>query len=154
MNADFAHASHLPRRHDGYLLVRAGALLFGASLLNGFVIEAARLPRLALSAHLVGLFGAAFLFALAGVWPHLAFGPRASRIGIALAIYGFFVGWVLYLTAAVTGAAGLFPMAGAGTRGTPFAETMMSTALLTVALALFGLAALLWRHARVSRSVS
>ena len=128
--------------------------MFGASLLNGFVIEAARLPRLALSAHLVGLFGAAFLFALAGVWPHLAFGPPASRIGIALAIYGFFVGWVLYLTAAVTGAAGLFPMAGAGTRGTPFTETMMSTALLTVALALFGLAALLWRHARVSRSVS
>ena len=39
---------------DGCLLLRAGVLLFGASLLNGFVIQATRLPRLAVSAHLVG----------------------------------------------------------------------------------------------------
>lgn len=143
MNADSAH-----------LLLRAGALLFGASLLNGFVIQATRLPRLALSAHLVGLFGAAFLFALAGVWTHLPLAPRTSRIAVALAIYGFVVGWLLYLTAAATGAAGLFPLAGDGARGTAAVEAMMSIALLTVAVALFGLAAVLWRHARVSRFLS
>lgn len=157
MNADFAHSAPQPsptRRNDAYYLLRAGALLFGASLLNGFVIQATRLPRLALSAHLVGLFGAAFLFALAGVWPHLSIVPRTSRFGVVLAIYGFVVGWLLYLTAAATGAAGLFPMAGDGARGTAVVEAMMSTALLTVAGALFGLAAVLWRHARVSRSVS
>jgi len=139
---------------DGYLLLRTGVLLFGASLLNGFVIQATRLPRLALSAHLVGLFGAGFLFALAGVWTHLPLAPRTSRIGVALAIYGFVVGWLLYLTAAATGAAGLFPMAGEGARGTAVVEAMMSTALVTVAVALFGLAAVLWRHARLSRSLS
>ena len=129
-------------------LARAGALLFVASLLNGFVIQAIRLPRLALSAHLVGLFGAAFLFALAGLWPHLGFGQRGSRVGVALAIYGFVAGWLVYLTAAVTGTAGLFPMAGDGARGTPLVEAMMSAALLTVAIALLALAAILWRAAR------
>lgn len=129
-------------------LARAGALLFVASLLNGFAIQAIRLPRLALSAHLVGLFGAAFLFALAELWPHLDFSLRSSRVGAALAIYGFVTGWLVYLTAAVTGAAGLFPMAGAGARGTPLVEAMMSAALLTVAVALLALAATLWRVAR------
>jgi hydroxylaminobenzene mutase len=135
-------------------LARAGALLFVTSLLNGFVIQAIRLPRLALSAHLVGLLGAAFLFALAGLWPHLGFGPRGSRVGVALAIYGFVMGWLVYLMAAVTGAAGLFPMAGAGARGTPLAEAMMSAMLLTVAVALFALSAMVWRAARRARSAS
>ena len=152
MNADSAHgapANSPPRLEDARRLVRAGALLFGASLLNGFLIQATRLPRLALSAHLVGLFGAAFLFALAGLWPHLAFGLRSSRVGVALAIYGFIVGWLLYLTAAMTGVAGLFRMAGAGARGTPLVEATMSAAFLTVAVALFTLVVMVWRHARL-----
>lgn len=155
MNADHVPvAPHPPPAHhdDAERLLRAGAVLFGASLLNGFAIQAARLPRLALSAHLVGLFGAAFLMALAPVWTRLRLPPRTSRIGTVLAIYGFFAGWLLYLTAAVTGAAGLFPMAGAGERGTRAVEAVMSAALLTIALALFALAAMVWRHARGSRS--
>jgi hypothetical protein len=97
--------------------------------------------------------GAAFLFGLARVWPHLTFGLHGSRIGVALAIYGFVLGWVLYFTAGVTGVAGLSPMAGAGARGAPFVETMMSAALLSVAVALLTLVGMVWRHARVSRSV-
>jgi hydroxylaminobenzene mutase len=157
MNADPALAGPRPSspgvdaaRH----LARAGALLFVASLLNGFVIQSIQLPRLALSAHLVGLFGAAFLFALAGLWPHLGFGLRGSRVGVALAVYGTVTGWLVYLTAAVTGTAGLFPMAGAGARGTPVVEAMMSATLLTVAVALFALSAMVWRAARRARSAS
>lgn len=151
MNADPALAESSPSsggvdaaRH----LARAGALLFVASLLNGFVIQEIRLPQLALSAHLVGLFGAAFLFALAGLWPRLGFGLRGSRIAVALAIYGFVMGWLVYLTAAVTGSAGLFRMAGGGARGMPLVEAMMSAGLMTVAVALFALSAMVWRAAR------
>jgi hydroxylaminobenzene mutase len=153
MNADSVHAAPAlssTRLDDARHLARAGAFLLGVSLLNGFLIHATRLPRLALSAHLVGLLGAALLFAFAALWPHLAFGVRWSRIGAALAIYGFVIGWLLYLTAAVTGVAGLFPMAGAGAHGSPLAERIMSVALLTVAIALFTLLIIVWRHARVA----
>lgn len=125
--------------------------MFAASLLNGFVIQATRLPRPALSAHLVGRFGVAFVFALAGVWPHLGVGLRATRSGVALAIYGVVVGRLLYLTAAVTGAAGVFPMGGAGARGTQLVEATMSVALLTVAVALFAVVAMVWRHGARSK---
>jgi hydroxylaminobenzene mutase len=132
---------------DASRLVTAAACLFGASLLNGFAIEATRLPRLALSAHLVGLIGSALLVGLGGIWPRLAFPSLVSRVAAALAIYGFVAGWLLYLTAAVTGAAGLFPLAGGGARGSALVEGLMSTAFLTVALALFALVGLIVRHA-------
>lgn len=157
MNAASARTGPTPSSSSGDVarhLARAGALLFVASLLNGFVIHAIRLPRLALSAHLVGLFGAAFLLALAGLWPHLGFRLRGSRVGAALAIYGFVTGWFVYLTAAVTGTAGLFPMAGAGSRGTPLVEAMLSVTLLTVAVALLALSAIVWRAARRARPAS
>ena len=44
----------------GRMLARAGVLLFLASLVNGVLIQALALPRLALSAHLFGLIGASF----------------------------------------------------------------------------------------------
>jgi (hydroxyamino)benzene mutase len=132
---------------DATLLIRTGACLFGVSLLNGFVIEATPLPRLALSAHLVGLMGAAFLFGFGAVWPQLTFRPRTSRVAALLAVYGFAAGWVVYLAAAVTGVAGLFPMAGGAVRGPAPLEMLMSVALLTVALALFALVILVFRHA-------
>lgn len=133
---------------DGALLIRAGACLLGFSLLNGFAIEAIHLPRLALSAHLVGLMGAVFLVGLGAAWPQLSFGPRSSRVACLLAIYGFAAGWLIYLAAAITGAAGLFPMAGGGARGSEPIEMLMSVALLTVALALFALVILVFRNAR------
>jgi hypothetical protein len=41
-------------------------------------------------------------------------------------------------------------MAGAGAHGSPLAERIMSVALLTVAIALFTLLIIVWRHARVA----
>jgi hypothetical protein len=130
-------------RPDGDDLLGAGALLFVTSLVNGFAISSFPLRRLALSAHLVGLLGAAFLFALGAAWNRFHFARTRGRLAACLAIYGFCGGWVLYLVAAATRAAGRFPMAGGGVRGTPLAEGLVNAALLSVALALFALAALL-----------
>lgn len=139
----------LPSRKlgDSGLLFRSAACLLGAGLINGFAIESIQLPRLALSAHLVALMGSAFLFSLGAAWPLLSFGPRVGRAAALLGIYGFVVGWLVYLTAAVTGIAGRFPMAGEGARGSAFQEAAMDAGLLTVAGALFVLVVLVFKHA-------
>lgn len=132
-------------RPDGDDLLRAAALLFMASLVNGFAISSFPLRRLALSAHLVGLLGAAFLFALGAAWDRFRFPPARARLAAWLALHGFVGGWLLYLVAAATRTAGRFPMAGSGARGTPLAEGIVNAALLSVAAALFALAALVLR---------
>jgi hypothetical protein len=121
------------------LLVGSGMILLAISLVNGFLIGVMPLVRLALSAHLVGLMGSAFLIGLGACWPALALKERTSKIGALTAVYGFFGGWLVYFIAAATGTGGMFPIASGDTRGSPFLESVMSGALLTVALALFAL---------------
>lgn len=128
-----------PAGAEPRVLAGAGVGLLIISLGNGFVIKALPLPRLAQSAHLVGLIGAVFLIALGALWPSLQCSGRLSRIGVALALYGFLGAWLMYFAAAATGTGGMFPMASRGIRGTPAAENLMSLAMLTVAIALFAL---------------
>jgi hypothetical protein len=138
-------------RPDGDDLLGTGALLFVGSLVNGFLISSFPLHRLALSAHLVGLLGAAFLFALGAAWDRFPFARVRGRLVAWLAIYGFCGGWLLYLISAATRTGGRFPMASGGVRGTPLAEGLVNAALLSVALALFALAGLLVRGLRGDR---
>jgi hypothetical protein len=123
----------------------AGIALLAVSLANGFLIHTLPLARLALSAHLVGLIGSTFLLALGACWPAVVQAPRTSRIAAFLAVYGFCGGWVVYFSAAATGAGGMFPMASGNTRANAALEGWMSAALLTVALALFALCGILLR---------
>lgn len=122
---------------EARLLMRAGIILLAMSLLNGFLIGVMPLVALALSAHLVGLMGSAFLIGLGACWPALALRALTSKIGALAAVYGFCGGWLVYLIAAATGTAGMFPIASGAPPGSPFPERVMSGALLTVALALF-----------------
>jgi len=46
------------------VIVGSGVLLFFVSLLNGFLMQVLTIPRLALSAHLVGLIGSGLLIGL------------------------------------------------------------------------------------------
>lgn len=124
---------------DARLLLGAGVILLAVSLVNGFLIETLPLVRLALSAHLVGLMGSAFLIGLGASWPALALAPRTSRIAAAAAVYGFCGGWFVYFLAAATGTGGMLPIASSNTRGSATLEGLISSVLLTVALALFAL---------------
>ena len=121
------------------LLVGSGMILLAISLVNGFLIEMMPLVRLALSAHLVGLMGSAFLIGLGATWHTLGLTRRTSRIAALAAVYGFCGGWFVYFIAAATSSGGMFPIASGHTRGSLFLESVMSGALLTVALALFTL---------------
>ncbi len=124
---------------DERLLLGAGVILLAISLVSGFLIEMMPLVRLALSAHLVGLMGSAFLIGLGASWPALALTRRTSRVAALAAVYGFCGGWFVYFIAAATATGGMFPIASGHTRGSLFLERVMSGALLTVALALFAL---------------
>ncbi|HEX6757032.1 MAG TPA: hypothetical protein VF086_01260 [Propionibacteriaceae bacterium] len=118
------------------VLVGSGILLFLASLINGFFIHGAALPRLALSAHVLGLISSAMLLGLGSFWPRLNLSRKISALGSILAIYGFCTGWIVYFSAAVLGAGGMFPMLG-GRRGIPVVEQFISIGMLTVVLTLF-----------------
>lgn len=124
---------------DVRLLLAAGVMLLAVSLVNGLLIEMMPLVRLALSAHLVGLMGSAFLIGLGAAWPALAFPQRRSRIAALAAVYGFCGGWFVYFIAAITRTGGMFPIASGQTRGGPLLESLISGALLTVVVALFAL---------------
>ena len=113
-------------------------MLLAIGLINGFLIEVMPLARLALSAHLVGLMGSAFLIALGAAWPALALTGRASRWAALAALYGFCGGWMIYFFAAATGAGGMFPLASGGVRGSSLLEAVVGIALLSVAFALLG----------------
>jgi hypothetical protein len=132
---------------DGHArwILRGGLALFVISLANGLLIEALPLVRLALSAHLVGLLGAAFLVGIGAVWPRLRHSERSAKVSAILALYGFVGGWFLYFSAAVLGAGGLFPIASGAARGSDLAEAVIGFGMATVALALLALCLRLWR---------
>jgi hypothetical protein len=120
-------------------LARAGVMLFAASLMNGFLIHIMALQRVALSAHLVGLIGAAYLIGLSALWPRLHLPQLASSVGAVCAVYGFWAGWTVYFAAALFGAGGALPILSGGSSGTPFAESALGIAMVTVAATLFAL---------------
>jgi hypothetical protein len=120
-------------------------LLFAISLLNGFLIHALPLPRLALSAHLVALIGSSFLIGLGASWPRLQYSARASRLAAFLAVYGFCGAWVVYFSSAALAAGGQFTLASGNVRGPWVVESAISVGLMTVAVALIALCGMTWR---------
>jgi hydroxylaminobenzene mutase len=115
----------------------AGIILFALSLLNGFMIQAVAIPRLGLSAHLIGLIGASFLIGIGSYWPRLNLGIKLSRIGMLLVVYSFWSGWAVYFFAAASGAGKMFPIASGNQSGAPFVEGLISLAMMSFALAFF-----------------
>jgi (hydroxyamino)benzene mutase len=129
------------RGRHSRILVGAGILLFAVSLINGFLIHGMAIPRLALSAHLVGLIGSSLLLGLGAYWPRLNLADRWSRVGTTLALGGFIGAWLVYLVAAVLGAGEMFPLVSGGAAGPPLAEHVLGLSLLVVFLAFVGLVA-------------
>lgn len=127
------------------LLGLSGVVLFVISLLNGFMIHSLTLPRLALSAHLVGLMGSLFLMVLASTWSKFKLNVKTSKIGSLLALYGFIMGWLLYFLAAWIGAGESFPLASGDIKQSQTIEQIIKLLMLTVAIALFTLSVILWK---------
>jgi len=116
------------------IIFKSGIILFLISLINGFLIQSLSLPRLGLSAHLIGLFGAGFLFGIGSYWPRLNLSQKLSGIGMVLLIYSFWAGWAVYFAAAALGAGKMFPLASGNKAGTPAVEGIIGIFMLSFAI--------------------
>lgn len=131
---------------NGHRLQQAGAALLLLGLLVGLTVPHLALPRLALSAHLLGITQGTLLLAVGQLWPRLRLTARRSGLGSLLAIYGCGAAWTANLLGAVWGAGGsMVPLATGGVRGSAVQEVLIKVLLVSAALSLvlFGVT-LLW----------
>ena len=144
-------AGGLPRHAQR--LLQVGVLVFLFALLVGLGVPRFAVPRLALSAHLLGIMQGTFLVAAGLLWPRLRLTRSQSGIGCGLAIYGCFAAWTANLCGAVWGAgSSMMPMAAAGARGSALQEGVIRILLFTAALSLISMAILILWGLRPSRA--
>ena len=127
-------------------LLQAGVLLFLLALLVGLAVPRFAVPRLGLSAHLLGIMQGIFLMVIGLLWPKLKLTPAVSGAGSLLAIYGCFAAWAANVLGAVWGAGNLMlPIAAGQARGNAIQETLIAFGLRTAAVSLIAAAILiLW----------
>ena len=123
-----------------------GVVLVLLSLLTGLVAPSLNVPRLGVSAHIVGVSSGFFLVVLGLLWPQLDLGPGAARLAFGCAVYAFYGGWLMPLLGGVWGAgASMMPIASGGARGTAFQEGVIAAGLMTSAVAILAVCGLvLW----------
>jgi hydroxylaminobenzene mutase len=131
---------------QGHHLLQAGILLFLFALLVGLAVPKFAVPRLGLSAHLLGIMQGIFLMVTGLLWPKLKLTRAMSRVGFWLAVYGCFAAWTANVLAGVWGAGNsMLPMAAGQARGSALQETIIATGLRTAAVSLIAVAILiLW----------
>ena len=127
-------------------MIQLGVLLLLLGLLTGVIVPALAVPRLGLSAHILGSSGGVFLVVFGLLWPQVRLEPRAARLGFACAVYSFYGGWLMPLLGGLWGAgATMLPLAAGSARGTPFQEAVIATGLITSAVAIVAVCLLvLW----------
>jgi (hydroxyamino)benzene mutase len=132
-------------RH-GHRLLQAGILVFLLALLVGVGVPRFAVPRLGLSAHLLGVTQGTFLMVAGLLWPKLRLTRSQSRIGCVLAIYGCFAAWSANVCGAVWGAGNsMLPIAAGVARGSARQEGAIRVLLMTAAASLVAVAMLiLW----------
>jgi (hydroxyamino)benzene mutase len=133
-------------REQGHRLLQVGVAVFLLSLFIGLAIPAFAIPRLGLSAHLVGIMQGLFLMVLGLLWPRLQLSVALSRVGVWLAVYGCFAPLVANLLAAIWAAGNtMLPMAAGQAHGSAPQEAMIAVGLRTGGASLIGLCAVvLW----------
>lgn len=119
-------------RRQGQRLLQVGVAVFLLSLFIGLTIPAFAMPRLALSAHLVGIMQGLFLMVMGLLWPRLQLSVALSRLGVWLAVYGCFAPLIANLLAGIWGAGNtMLPMAAGQAHGSALQETMIAVGLRT-----------------------
>lgn len=129
--------------------LRWGFVLILFAMLGAFLIPVAAIPRLALSAHTVGLLSGLLLIAFGAITPALSLEPRHFSLTRGLWIYSGFANWLGCLLGSIWGAGTMTPVASKGLVSSPLNEQIISgllgsvalTALVAVCLTLYGLKA-------------
>src|SRR5579884_4174891 len=130
----------------GLDLLRIGVALLLLTCVQGFAIPRARIARLALAAHTVGLFMSLVLLALGLLWPTLRFNQTLSAIAFWLLLYSVFGTWLPYVLGSLWGAGGsMLQIAAGAARGSAAQEGTIKVLLMTSALTMIAtLALILW----------
>jgi hydroxylaminobenzene mutase len=125
------------RLQQGHRLLQAGILLFFVALCVGLAVPTFTVPRLALSAHLLGLMQGMFLMVIGLLWPRLRLTQLVSRLSFGLVVYGCFAAWTANILAGIWGAGNsMLPIAAGHARGTDLQEAIIKVVLRTAALSL------------------
>ena len=124
---------------QGRRLLQIGSLLFLVALLTGLVVQKFAVPRLGLSAHLLGLMQGLLLMVAGLFWPKLTLTRMLSRVACCLIIYGCVAAWLANVLAAVWGAGNsMMPIAAGAARGSALQEIVITVGLRSAAAALIG----------------
>ncbi len=113
-----------------------GFLLLLLGLVTGIAVRAFHNPRLAVAAHLIGVFDGALVMILAWAWQHFALTERLKSLLFFCILVGAYGGWGCNLLGAAFGTSRMTPIAGSGFRGAPWQEALVTAGLVTVAAAL------------------
>ena len=118
-------------------LLFAGFLLFLLALLGGFAVVAPGInnPRMALSAHLTGVMNGFFLVLLGLSWERLRLAGRSASLVYGLALYAAYANWIFNLLGSILGTGKMTPLVAGGRVGAPWAEALVNTGVVTLALA-------------------
>ena len=123
--------------HQGHRLLQLGVFLFLCALIVGLAVQRFAVPRLALSAHLLGIMQGLFLIAAGLVWPKLQLPRALSRLAFFAIVYGCFAAWTVNVLAAAWGAgSSMLPIAAGLARGNPLQEGIIAIGLRTAAVSL------------------
>lgn len=139
------------RTGQGHRLLQLGMLLFLCALFVGLAVPQFAVPRIALSAHLLGIMQSLFLMVTGLLWPRLRLAPALFRITFWLVVYGCLAPWTANVLAAIWGAGGaMLPMAAGQAHGSPLQEGIIAVALRTGGASLIVVAILILWGLRVS----
>ena len=131
---------------QAHCFLQVGIALFLVSALLGLAVPQFAAPRVALSAHLVGILQGMFLVVVGLLWPKLTFPPIQSRLAFALLIYQAIAAPLSNLLAAVWGAGNsIIPIAASTAHGSAAQEAIVNVGLRSAAAALIiSLVFVLW----------
>ena len=130
----------------GHRLLQIGMSLFLIGLLIGLAVPFVAVPRLLLSAHLLGLMQGLWLSVAGIIWPRLKFTPATATATFWLLVYGCVAALTSNLLGALWGAGNsIVPIAAGAARGSDLQEMVIVVLLRSGGAAfIFGTALLLW----------
>jgi hydroxylaminobenzene mutase len=133
-------------------LLQVGVGLFLFAVLLGLAIPHFAVPRLALSAHLIGILQGVFLAMVGLLWPRLTLTLAQFKVTFWLLVYEAVAATLSNVLAAAWGAGNtIIPIAAGSAHGSDLQEIVINIGLRSTALALIvALALILWGLRRPS----
>ena len=136
---------------QAHRLIQLGVLVFLIALLVGLAVPLLAVPRLGLSAHLLGIMQGLFLIAAGLLWPRLQLTRALARLVFWLLVYGSFAAWAANMLGAIWGAGNsILTFAAGAARGSALQEGVIAALLRTAGASLIVAVTLILWGLRIS----